>query len=145
MSIRAGRKISAVPLSLLAILLGVAPILAAARTQAQTPTEVFQAYRSTLVKATSFNELLPFMDARGRAMIEALPEAQRAGMFDLMKKFAGTYSDVTVAGEKINGDTAILSLSGRDPKDQPATGSVPMTKEATGWKVGTEKWSSKPR
>lgn len=114
-------------------------------TQSQTPTEVFQAYRSTLAKATSFNELLPFMDARGRGMIEPLPEAQRAGMFDMMKKFAGAYSDVKVTGEKINGDTAILSLSGKDPKDQPATGSVPMTKEATGWKVGTEKWSSRPR
>lgn len=118
---------------------------ASALVQSQTPTEAFQAYRSTLAKATSFNELLPFMDAKGRGMIEALPEAQRAGMFDLMKKFAATYSDVTVTGEKINGDTAILSLSGKDPKDQPATGSVPMTKEATGWKIGTEKWSSKPR
>ena len=66
-------------------------------------------------------------------------------MFDLMKKFAGTYSDVAVTGEKITGDSAVLSLSGKDPKDQPATGPVPMTKEASGWKIGAEKWSSKPR
>jgi len=45
----------------------------------------------------------------------------------------------------VTGDTAILELSGKDPKGQAATGSVPMTKEGSGWKVGAEKWSSKPR
>ena len=47
--------------------------------QSQTPTEVFQAYRSTLAKATSFNELLPFMDAKGRGMIEPLPKHSAPG------------------------------------------------------------------
>ena len=139
------RRLSVVSLAVVALVVSAAPAVAGTPPQSQTPTEVFQAYRAVLAKATSFNELLPFMDAKGRGLIEALPEAQRAGMFDLMKKFAGTFSDVAVNGEKITGDSAVLSLSGKDPKDQPATGSVPMTKEASGWKVGAEKWSSKPR
>jgi len=139
------RRLSAVSLAVVALVVSAAPRVAGALPQSQTPTEVFQAYRALLAKATSFTELLPFMEAKGRGTIEALPEAQRAGMFDLMKKFAGTYSDVAVTGEKITGDSAVLSLSGKDPKGQPATGSVPMTKEAGGWKVGVEKWSSKPR
>jgi hypothetical protein len=137
--------VTVVSLVLLASLNHTATLSADALTQSQTPTEVFTAYRAALAKATSFNELLPFMDAKSRGMIEVLPEAQRAGMFELMKKFASTYSDVAVTGEKITGDAAVLSLSGKDPKGQPATGTVPMTKEASGWKVGTEKWSSKPR
>ena len=111
----------------------------------QLPTEVFLAYRATLAKATSYAELLPFMEAKGRAMIEALPEQQRAGMFDLLKKFAGTFTEVSVTREAITDDSAVLTLAGRDPKGQPATGTVPMSREADGWKVGTEKWSSRPR
>ena len=111
----------------------------------QTPTQVFEAYRKALGAATSYAEVLPFMEAKGRTMIEAVPAPTQAKMFELLKKFAGTYSDVAVAKETITGDTAVLALSGKDPKGQPATGSVPMTKDASGWKVGTEKWSSAPR
>ena len=113
--------------------------------QQQTPTQTFEAYRKALAGATAYSEVLPFMESKGRAMVESIPTPYQAKMFDLLKKFAGTYSDVAVTKETVTGDTAILELGGKDPKGQPATGSVPMTKEASGWKVGTEKWSSKPR
>ncbi len=111
----------------------------------QTPTEVFNAYRAALAKAATYAEVLPFMEAKGRAMVETMPEPQQASMFGYLKKFAGTFTDVAVTKESVTGDTAVLTLSGKDPKGQPATGSVPMTKESSGWKVGVEKWSSKPR
>ena len=111
----------------------------------QTPTEVYKAYRAALEKATSYADVLPFMEAKGRSLVEAMPEQQRAGMFGFLKKFAGTFTDIAVTKESITGDTAVLSLSGKDPKGQAATGSVPMTKEASGWKVGNEKWSSAPK
>lgn len=112
---------------------------------AQTPAEVFLAYRAALARATSYAELLPFMDAKVRGVIEGLQDDQRSGMFELLKKFAGTFTEVSVTRETVTDGTAVLTLAGKDLKDQPATGSVPMTKEADGWKVGTEKWSSKPR
>mgnify|MGYP002785021762 CR=1 FL=1 len=115
------------------------------RAQTQTPTQIFTAYRATLARATAYAELFPFMESRGRAMIEGIPEPQRGGMFSLLKRFADTYSEVAVAGETVTGDTAVLSLTGKDTKGQPAAGSVPMTREADGWKVGTERWSSRPR
>jgi len=111
----------------------------------QTPTQAFEAYRKALATATTYGEVLPFMESKGRSMVESMPPASQAKMFDFLKKFAGTYSDVAVTKETVTADTAILELGGKDPKGQPATGSVPMTKEASGWKVGTEKWSSKPR
>jgi hypothetical protein len=111
----------------------------------QTPTQTFNAYRKSLAGATAYSEVLPFMESKGRSMIESMPAPTQAKMFELLKKFAGTYSDVAVTKETVTGETAVLELSGKDPKGQPATGSAPMTKEATGWKVGTEKWSSKPR
>ncbi|MGE0449258.1 MAG: hypothetical protein AB7Q29_06720 [Vicinamibacterales bacterium] len=113
--------------------------------QPQTPTQAFNAYRQALAGATAYSEILPFMESKGRSMIESMPAPSQAKMFELLKMFAGTYSDVAVAKETVTGDTAMLELSGKDPKGQAATGSVPMTKEASGWKVGTEKWSSKPR
>ena len=119
--------------------------MATAGAQPDTPTDVYLAYRTALTKAESYAELLPFMDAKGRGLIEALPEAQRTGMFELLKKFAGTFTEIAVTKESITGDTAVLALSGKDPRGQPATGSVPMTREESGWKVGTEKWSSKPQ
>jgi hypothetical protein len=110
-----------------------------------TPTQTFEAYRKALASATSYHDILAFMESKNRSMIEAMPAPTQAKMFELLKKFAGTYSDVVVAKETVTGETAVLELSGKDPKGQAATGSVPMTKESTGWKVGTEKWSSKPR
>ncbi len=111
----------------------------------QTPTETFYAYRKALAAAKSYSDILPFMESKGRAMIESFPPETQGKMFELLKKFAGTYSDIAVTKETVTGETAVLDLSGKDPKGQPATGSVPMTKEASGWKVGTEKWSSRPR
>jgi hypothetical protein len=111
----------------------------------QTPTDAFNAYRKALAGAKTYSELLPLLEPKGRAMIASMPAPTQAKMFELLQKFAGTYSDVAVTKETVTGETAILELSGKDPKGQPATGSVPMTKEGAGWKVGTEKWSSKPR
>jgi hypothetical protein len=111
----------------------------------QTPTDAFNAYRKALAGAKTYSELLPLMEPKGRSMIESMPAPTQARMFELLQKFAATYSDVAVTKETVTGETAILELSGKDPKGQAATGSVPMTKEGSGWKVGTEKWSSKPR
>jgi len=111
----------------------------------QTPTQAFNAYRKALATATAYSEVLPFIDAKSRGMIESMPAPTQAKMFELLKKFRNTYSEVTVAKETVTGDTAVLALSGKDPNRQAATGSVPMTKEASGWKVGSENWSSKPR
>jgi hypothetical protein len=111
----------------------------------QTPTDAFNAYRKALAGAKTYSELLPFMEPKGRSMIESMPAPTQAKMFELLQKFAATYSDVAVTKETVTGETAILELSGNDPKGQAAIGSVPMTKEGPAWKVGTEKWSSKPR
>lgn len=113
--------------------------------QTATPTQAFTEYRKTLATAKTYSEILPFMDAKGRSFIEPMPAETQAKMFDLLKRFGVTYTDVAVTKETITGDTAMLELSGKDPKGQAGTGTVPMTKEASGWKVGTEKWSSKPR
>lgn len=119
-----------------------APVLHA---QAQTPTQAFNAYRKVLATATAYSEIVPLIDSKSRSMIESMPAPTQARMFELLKKFRDTFSDVAVAKETVTGETAMLELSGRDPKGQDAKGSVPMTKEASGWKVGSESWSSKPR
>ena len=111
----------------------------------QTPTQAFEAYRKALASATAYTDVLPFMDSKGRAMVQSMPEPTQAKMFEFLKKFADGFTDVAVTKETVTGETAILALSGTDPKGQPATGSVPMSKESSGWKVGVEKWSSKPR
>ena len=129
-------------LSLMAAVLLVAAVALSAQS---TPTETYNAYRAALAKASSYDDILPFMEPKGRAMVEGMPVERRAAMFGLMKKFAGTFTDVAVTGETITGDTAVLALSGKDPKGQPATGTVPMSRHDGAWKVGTENWSSRPR
>jgi hypothetical protein len=113
--------------------------------QSPTPTDAFLAYRKALASAKAYSDILPFMESKSRAMVEGMPAPQQASMFGFLMKFAATFTDVAVTKETVTGDTAVLELGGKDPKGQSATGSVPMTKEATGWKVGAEKWSSKPR
>jgi len=116
-----------------------------AQSPAGTPAEAFLAYRKALAGAKSYDAILPYMDAKSRGMVENMTDEMRAGVFELLKKFEATYSDVAVAGEEVKGETVVLSLTGKDPKGQPARGTVPMSKEGSGWKVGAEKWSSRPR
>jgi hypothetical protein len=111
----------------------------------QTPTQAFEDYRKALASATAYSDVLPFMDAKGRSMLGLMSAPQQAKGFEYLKKFADTFTDVAVTKETVTGDTAVLELGGKDAKGQAAYGSVPMTKEASGWKVGPEKWSSKPR
>jgi hypothetical protein len=111
----------------------------------ETPTQAFTAYRKALANATVYGDVLPMMEPKGRSMIESMPPPAQAKMFEMLKKFAGTFTDVAVTKETVTGDTAILELSGKDPKGQAATGTVPMTKDGSAWRVGTEKWSSRPR
>ncbi len=139
-------RFDALQRSMCAAVIVAAVLLSAQSAQAQqTPTQAFNAYRKALATATAYSEILPFIDAKSRAMIESMPAPTQAKMFELLTKFRNTYSEVAVAKETVTGDTAVLTLSGKDPKGQVATGSVPMTKEASGWKVGSENWSSKPR
>jgi hypothetical protein len=128
-----------------ALVIAVSSGLLSAQSLSGTPTEVFLAYRQSLAGAKSYDAILPYMDARSRGMVENMTDEMRAGVFELLKKFEATYSDVAVAGEDAKGETVVLSLTGKDPKGQPAKGTVPMSKEAGGWKVGAEKWSSRPR
>jgi hypothetical protein len=85
----------------------------------QTPTQTFEAYRKALAGATAYSEVLPFMESKGRSMTESMPVPAQAKMFELLKKFAATYSDVAVTKETVTGDTAILELGGKDPKVSP--------------------------
>lgn len=130
-----------------AVMLAVGAMLLGATLHAtqETPTQAFNAYRKARASATTYGEVLPFMEPKGRSMIESMPPPAQAKMFELLKKFAGTYSEVAVTKETVTGDTALLELSGKDPKGQAATGTVPMTRDGSAWRVGTEKWSSKPR
>jgi hypothetical protein len=141
------RLSSFVSLSSVVVVIVAAWLLAAEGLQArqQTPTQVFNAYRKALAGAAAYSDVLPFMESKGRSMIESMPAPTQAKVFELLKKAADTFTDVAVTKETVTGETAILELSGKDPKGQAATGSVPMTREASGWKVGPEKWSSKPR
>ncbi len=118
--------------------------LVAAQTATQTPTQVYEAYQAALKKAKAYSELFPFIEARNRVMLERLPEATQAQLLGLAVKAQSAFTDIKVTGEKITGDTAVLTASGQDRIGQAATGIIPMTKEATGWKVGSERWSSKP-
>ena len=140
------RLTSLVSLSGVVVVIVGAWLLATQGVQARqgTPTEAYNAYRKAIAGAKAYSEVLPFMDSKSRAMAESLPAETQAKILELLKKAAGTFTDVAVTKETITGDTAILEMSGKDPKGQPGRGSVPMTKEATGWKVGAERWSSKP-
>ena len=132
-------------LTFAALVIAVSSGLLSAQAPSDAPTEVFLAYRKALAGAKSYDAILPYMDAKSRGMVENMTDEMRAGVFELLKKFEATYADVAVAVEDVKGETVVLSLTGKDPKGQPAKGTVPMSKEGTGWKVGPEKWSSRPR
>jgi len=63
--------------------------------------EAEAAYRKALAGATAYSEVLPFMESKGRSMIESMPAPTQARMFELLMKFAGGSTfNVTIASAR---------------------------------------------
>jgi hypothetical protein len=126
------------------ILAAAALVLALAGTtfaQTQTAAQFYTKYRDAFDKASSIDDLMPYLSKPMKAQVEATPAADRAKMFEMMKMM-GAITDMKILKETKSADGATLTIEALDPDKKKTTGTVQVVKEGDEWKLGTENWSS---
>jgi hypothetical protein len=109
-----------------------------------SPSQTYLAYRQAFDKATTVEEVKPFMDKATRAKVEAATPEDRKDGFEMMKAFSEVF-EVAVGKETVTGEQAVVEATGVgaiEGKDTRAT--VQMVREDGVWKVKHEKWDSAP-
>jgi hypothetical protein len=109
--------------------------------QTQTASQFYTKYRDAFDKATTIDDLLPYLSKPMKAQVEATPAGDRDKMFEMMKMM-GAITEMKIVKEARSTDGATLTVEALDPDKKKTTGTVQVVKEGDEWKLGTESWSS---
>lgn len=116
------------------------PALAQPAASYKNASEFYLAYRVAFDKATSIDELLPWVAKERREVIAKAPAAERKEGFDMMKMFDDRRS-VKVVRETPSATGAELQVEGISAESQAkATGVITLLKEDGAWKIVRESW-----
>lgn len=127
--------------ALLALVCALAvPALAQPAATYKNASEFYLAYRVAFDKATSIDELLPWVAKERREVISKAPAAERKEGFEMMKMFDDRRS-VKVVKETPSATGAELQVEGVSAESQAkATGVITLLKEDGAWKIVRESW-----
>ncbi len=116
--------------------------IAAAQPAASYPngSAFYLAYRQAFDKATTIDELLPWV-AKGRAeQIAKAPDTERREAFAMIKMFDDR-TNVTVLKETPSATGAELQVEGISAESRTkATGVITLVKEGGAWRIERESW-----
>lgn len=104
-------------------------------------SEFYLAYRAAFDKATSIDELLPWVAKARAEQISKAPIQERQEAFAMIKMFDDR-TNVTVVTETASATGAELQVEGVSAEGRSkATGVITLVKEAGAWRIEREKWS----
>jgi hypothetical protein len=106
---------------------------------AQTPSQVYMAYRAAFDKATKADDIKAFQSKAVRAQMDATPPADRAEFFKMIKAMS-TMASVKVAKETLTPTGATLMVDAINPAKVKMTCEVTLVKEDGAWKIDKENW-----
>jgi len=114
---------------------------------AQTPTstyktggEYYLAYRVAFDRATSIDELLPWVAKGRRDQIAKTPAGERKEAFEMIKMFDDR-TNVKVVKETPSASGAELQVEGISAESRgKATGIITLVKEGGAWRIERENW-----
>jgi hypothetical protein len=107
---------------------------------AQTPFQVYQAYRAAFEHAQDFTPLRPYLAASVLAQIEAAPLPNHPRLFAMAKEAAAVWQVTLVTDTALSTGDHVLAVQGVDSKDRPLVGSVELRLETDAWKIVRETW-----
>ena len=103
-------------------------------------SEFYLAYRVAFDKATSIDELLPWVASGRREQIAKAPANERQEAFAMIKMFDDR-TNVTVVKETPTAAGAELQVEGISAESKSkATGVITLVKESGVWKIERESW-----
>lgn len=137
MSSITGRFVSCVP----ALIVVFAASLGAQPTATyKSGAEYYLAYRAVFMKATTIDEIVPWMSKQRRDQIAKETPADRKEMFDMIKTFDDR-TNVKVVRETPTATGAELQVEGVSAESKAkGTGVITLVKEGPAWRIDRESW-----
>ena len=127
--------------ALLGVALGLLAASATAADAPPSPTAAYMAFVAAAQKATTLEELLPFLSAEYRANLGAQPKEKRPIWLQRLKD-AVAKTNIKISKEDTNGNKCTLLGTANDKDGTPLKGKVFMVNENGGWKLDAQVWST---
>jgi hypothetical protein len=121
-------------------------VLAVPAAHAQTPaagetaTQFYLRYLAAFQKAEKIEDVLPYMAAERRKMVEETPAAERPEMFTFVKAMMGSMTDVKITKEERTSGGATLTAEAVDEDKSKVAGTITIVREDGSWKLSQESW-----
>ena len=106
----------------------------------ETATQFYLRYLAAFQKAEKIEDVLPYMAAERRKMVEETPAAERPEMFTFVKAMMGAMTGVKVTKEERTSGGATLVAEAVDEDKSKVAGTITIVREDGGWKLSQESW-----
>jgi hypothetical protein len=109
--------------------------------RAAEPLDAYKAYLAAASKATAPDALFPFISSEYKSMLQQAPKEEVAKMIKMGIAKQGL-SDLKVTSQKMEGNKAILELTGTLADGRASSGKATMVKEGGDWKLDEDAWAT---
>jgi hypothetical protein len=105
------------------------------------PLDAYKAYLAAASKATAPDALFPFISSEYKSMLQQAPKEEVAKMLKMGIAKQGL-SDLKVTSQKVEGNKAILELTGKLADGRESSGKATLVKEGGDWKLDEDAWAT---
>jgi Na+-translocating ferredoxin:NAD+ oxidoreductase RnfG subunit len=109
--------------------------------QAKTPTQTYLEYHAAVAKAKTLDEVLPFLSAMYRSMLESRPKEDRPRWLANLKD-GDDIKDLKITKESVDGDKGTVEATGISAHGNAVHGKIIMVKEGGAWKLDSSSWAT---
>ena len=109
--------------------------------QAKSPTQAFLDYHAAVLKAQTLSEVLPYLSAEYRGMLESRPKKDHPVWLERLKETANV-KDLKIGKDTITGDKCTLEGTATSARGNAVHGKVNLVREGGAWKLDEEFWAT---
>lgn len=109
--------------------------------QAKTPTQTYLDYHDAVAKAKTLDEVMPYLSAMYRSMLESRPKEDRPKWLGNLKD-GDAVTDLKITKETVNGDKSTVEATGISAHGNPVHGKIILVKEGDAWKIDSTAWAT---
>jgi hypothetical protein len=109
--------------------------------RAAEPLEAYKAYLEAAAKATTPDALFAFISTEYKTLLQQAPKAEVSKMLEMSIAKQGI-TDLKVVSQQVDGNKAILDLTGKTADGRASTGKATLVKEAGAWKLDEDAWAT---
>jgi hypothetical protein len=109
--------------------------------ETKTPTQTYLEYHAAVAKAKTLDEVLPYLSAMYRSMLESRPKEDRPKWLTNLKD-GSDVKDLKMTKEAIDGDKCTLEATGISAHGNAVHGKIIMVKEGGAWKLDASSWAT---